>query len=362
MPKILNNGFTFVDLFAGIGGFRVAFESVGGRCVFTSERDRFCRQTYEANYECGHPFAGDITEVHEGDIPPHDVLLAGFPCQPFSIAGVSKKNSLNMPHGFECGSQGKLFFEIARIIDHHQPRAFVLENVKNLVGHNQGKTFADIMCTLEKKLGYCVTWEVLDSSYWVPQRRERVFLVGFKDRIEFTFDGIYRSCPWSRRKLGDILHSEDGSEKPEPPYTEGSVAKVARRYTLTPHLWQYLQDYAEKHRRRGNGFGYRLFGPDDVARTISSRYYKDGADALIRQQRKRPRRLTPRECSRLMGFDTPRGSRFVIPVSDAEAYRQFGNAVVVPVVKAIAKKMLPCLQRTVQTKRMLVRAETGMVE
>lgn len=334
--------FTFIDLFAGIGGFRVAFEGVGGRCVFTSEWDRFCQETYRANFTPGHPVVGDIVGFDADSIPAHDVLLAGFPCQPFSIAGVSKKNALNKPHGFECRTQGTLFFEVARIIKHCQPRAFVLENVKNLVNHNKGDTFAVIKRTLEEELGYHVRWRVIDARRWVPQHRERVFIVGHKEESGFSFDWADRDPRTSAPRLQEVLHPEDGSEDPEPPYTEGSRGRVSKRYTLSDHLWTYLQAYADKHRKKGNGFGYGLFGPEDVARTISSRYYKDGAEVLIRQKRRRPRRLTPRECSRLMGFDSlgRGGRRFIIPVSDAQAYRQFGNAVVVPVVTAIAEQMV----------------------
>lgn len=337
--------FTFIDLFAGIGGFRAAFESVGGKCVFTSEWDRFCQETYRANFAPDHPVAGDIAGIDSDRIPGHDVLLAGFPCQPFSIAGVSKKNALNKPHGFECRTQGTLFFEVARIIKHCQPRAFVLENVKNLVNHNKGDTFAVIRRTLEEELGYHVCWRVIDARRWVPQHRERVFIVGHKEESGFSFGWLDREPTASRPRLQEVLHPEDGSEEPEPPYTKGSRGRVSERYTLSDHLWTYLQAYADKHRKKGNGFGYGLFGPEDVARTISSRYYKDGAEVLIRQKRRRPRRLTPRECCRLMGFDSPGRERsFVIPVSDAQAYRQFGNAVVVPVVTAIAEQMVSAMR------------------
>lgn len=334
--------FTFIDLFAGIGGLRRGFAAIGGRCIFTSEWDKYSQKTYRANYpNDDHDIRGDITKIREEEIPPHDVLLAGFPCQPFSIAGVSKKNALNRPHGFACEAQGTLFFEVARIIEHHQPRAFLLENVRNLVNHDKGHTFRVIHETLTEELGYHVCWKVIDAKSWVPQHRERIFIAGFRDRSDFTFDTMEIPDPFNGPKLGTILHSEDGSEAPDSPYIEGPKGKVAEKYTLSAHLWTYLQAYAEKHRQKGNGFGFGRFGPDEIARTLSARYYKDGSEILIKQKGKRPRRLTPRECARLMGFDAPNGSSFKIPVSDTQAYRQFGNAVVVPVVTAVAKHMAP---------------------
>ena len=255
-------------------------------------------------------------------IPAHDVLLAGFPCQPFSIAGVSKKNALGRPHGFLCDTQGTLFYDLAKIIDHHRPPAFLLENVKNLERHDGGKTFATIIHVLEKELGYRVFHRVISSTPWVPQKRERIFIVGFKDHsVEFDFDQL--AVPeGDGPTLGAILDRD-----------------VDPKYTLTEHMWNYLQGYKEKHRSAGNGFGFSLFGPKDVARTLSARYYKDGSEILIEQKDNRPRRLTPRECARLMGFEKPRQTDWKIPVSDTQAYRQFGNAVVVPVVNAVAQLM-----------------------
>ena len=331
--------FTFIDLFAGIGGLRQGFEAIGGRCVFASEWDRFCRRTYEVNYNDGHPFVGDITKLSLEDVPEHDVLLAGFPCQPFSIAGVSKKNALNQPHGFRCETQGTLFFHVARVLEHRRPPVFLLENVKNLVNHDRGRTFRIIMDTLQRELGYHVHIRVLNARSWVPQHRERIFLAGFMDDTDFSFDTLKIPDPSSGPRLSSILHPEDGSERPEAGYTHGKSARVHKRYTLSGHLWSYLQDYAKKHRMKGNGFGYGLFGPDDVARTLSARYFKDGSEILIRQEGAAPRRLTPRECSRLMGFDRPGSPAFRIPVSDTQAYRQFGNAVVVPVGTAVACHM-----------------------
>ena len=338
---IKNEKFSFIDLFAGIGGLRRGFEAAGGKCIFTSEWNRYCQETYLANYSCDHDVVGDITEIDTEDIPAHDVLLAGFPCQPFSIAGVTKKNALKMPHGFRCTSQGTLFFDVARIIEHHRPHMFLLENVKNLVGHDQGRTF-DVICrTLKEELGYHIDWKVIDARPYVPQHRERIFIVGSRDDSSFSFDGLGTPSRETGPRLGSILHPEDGSEALEDRFIIGKSGRVHPRYTLSDHLWQYLQNYAERHRKKGNGFGYGLFGPDDVARTLSARYYKDGAEILIRQPRKNPRRLTPRECARLMGFDQPSGHTFRIPVSDTQAYRQFGNAVVVPVVEAIARHMQP---------------------
>lgn len=333
--------FTFIDLFAGIGGFRRGFESVGGHCMFTSEWNRFCWETYRANHRCDHEIAGDITQLHVTEIPEHDVLLAGFPCQPFSIAGVSKKNALNRPHGFRCEAQGTLFFDVARIIEHHRPWAFLLENVKNLVNHDRGQTFEVICRTLTEELGYHIDWRVIDARSWVPQHRERIFIAGFREPTGFSFDALEIPDPDKGPRLGSILHPEDGTERPDPNYTRPPHGRVLTKYTLSRHLWNYLKEYARKHRLRGNGFGYGLNGPDDVARTMSARYYKDGAEILIRQHKKRPRRLTPRECARLMGFETPGGEPFRIPVSDGQAYRQFGNAVAVPVVETVARHMQP---------------------
>lgn len=334
--------FTFIDLFAGIGGMRKGFESIGGECAFTCEWDRYSQQTYRANFPGdAHEIAGDIREVREADIPAHDVLLAGFPCQPFSIAGVSKKNALNRPHGFACEAQGTLFFDVARIIKHHKPKTFLLENVKNLVNHDGGRTFRIIHDVLTRELGYHVDCKVIDAKSWVPQHRERIFIAGFRDRVDFSFETMSIPDPLGGPKLSSILHSQNGTEKPEKPYTEGRQAVVSDKYTLSTHLWGYLKAYAEKHKGLGNGFGFGLFGPENIARTLSARYYKDGSEILIRQHREPPRRLTPRECARLMGFDAPGSATWKIPVSDTQAYKQFGNAVVVPVVTAVAKHMEP---------------------
>lgn len=338
------SAFTFIDLFAGIGGLRKGFEPLGGKCVFTSEWNTYSQKTYKANFpNDDHEIAGDITKIDAADIPRHDLLLAGFPCQPFSIAGVSKKNALNRPHGFACETQGTLFFDVERIIAHHRPRAFVLENVRNLVSHDKGRTFAVIYDVLTKKLGYHVKFKVIDAKSWVPQHRERIFIVGFRDKTEFTFDNLNIPSPLDGPRLASILHPQDGSEKPDMHYTTGTKAEVPPKYTLSEHLWNYLQEYARKHQEKGNGFGFGIVGPESVTRTLSARYYKDGSEILVKQEGKSPRRLTPRECARLMGFDEPNGSDFKIPVSDTQAYKQFGNAVVVPVVKAVANHMFPHL-------------------
>jgi DNA (cytosine-5)-methyltransferase 1 len=323
-----SGGFRFIDLFAGIGGLRLGFESIGGRCVFTSEWDEACQKTYARNFRDNHQPEGDIRTFSKEPklIPEHDVLLAGFPCQPFSIAGVSKKNALGRPHGFKCDTQGTLFFDLQQIIAHHKPEVFLLENVKNLERHDQGRTFATIMQVLEQELGYHVQHRVISSEPWVPQKRERIFIVGFRQPTSFDFRAVELPPPGSGPKLGSILEPE-----------------VDPKYTLTAHLWQYLQDYKAKHNAAGNGFGYSLFGPDDVTRTLSARYYKDGSEILVDQPGNRPRRLTPRECARLMGFERD-GRVFHIPVSDTQAYKQFGNSVVVPVVEFVAGELKPHIE------------------
>lgn len=335
--------FTYIDLFAGIGGFRKAFDSIGGNCVFTSEWDSNSRKTYLANYGSDHPVEGDIREFTKDKesldkIPKHDVLVAGFPCQPFSIAGVSKKNSLGKAHGFHCDTQGTLFFDLAQIIEHHQPKAFLLENVKNLTSHDGGNTFKIIKRTLKEELDYNIFPRVIDGRSWVPQHRERIFIVGFKNDTDFDFDKLPIPAPEYSPRLGSILHSE--LDEDELPFVENG--RAGAKYTLTPRLWEYLKEYRDKHAAKGNGFGFSLFGEHDVARTLSARYYKDGSEILIQQKdHDRPRRLTPRECARLMGFDRPRESSFQIPVSDTQAYRQFGNSVIVPAATAIAELMKP---------------------
>ncbi|PKQ78506.1 DNA cytosine methyltransferase [Aeromonas sobria] len=371
--------FKFIDLFAGIGGIRKGFEDIGGQCVFTSEWNEQAVRTYKANWYCGetaHKFNSDIREITMPDndnrdfvyahidkeIPDHDVLLAGFPCQPFSLAGVSKKNSLGRAHGFECEAQGTLFFDVARIIDAKRPTAFVLENVKNLKSHDKGNTFRVIKEALTE-LGYWVSDldvngssdpKVIDGKHFIPQHRERIVLVGFRKDLNlhegFTLKDVATLFPENRITFADLL---------EP------VEKLDSKYILTPKLWSYLYQYAKKHQAKGNGFGYGLVDPKNpatVARTLSARYHKDGSEILIdrgwdmtlaetdfnneENQQNRPRRLTPRECARLMGFEQPGDYKFRIPVSDTQAYRQFGNSVVVPVFAAVAKLMKPYIMKT----------------
>lgn len=341
--QVVTPAFRFIDLFAGIGGIRRGFEPHGGKCVFTSEWDRWAKLTYSANFpNDDHEIDGDITKIDAKDIPAHELLLAGFPCQPFSIAGVSKKNALGRAHGFADETQGTLFFDVARIIAEHRPKAFLLENVKNLVNHDKGRTFAVILRTL-RDLGYHVpTPRVINAKGYVPQHRERILIAGFREKCDFTFDDLDVPSPLNGPKLKAILHPEDGSEKgPDKHYTDAR-GHVNPKFILTDHLWRYLRDYADKHRAAGNGFGFGLVGPGDVSRTLSARYYKDGSEILIdRGEGLNPRRLTPRECARLMGFDKPGGSSFKIPVSDTQAYKQFGNSVAVPVIEAVARHMLP---------------------
>lgn len=353
-----SGSFTFIDLFAGIGGIRRGFEDAGGHCLFSSEWDRFALQTYRANYgnedESIHTDIRSITQVSTSDeanaesiatrIPDHDVLLAGFPCQPFSLAGVSKKNSLGREHGFLCEAQGTLFFDVARIIEVKRPRAFLLENVKNLRSHDGGKTYRIIRKVLDG-LGYQVFDRVIDAKGFVPQHRERIYMVGFHKETPFSWNQMWFPPPHAKT-LASVLHPEDGTEAAEPPYTDED-GKIAAKYVLTEKLWTYLQAYRAKHEAKGNGFGFSKVGPNDTARTLSARYHKDGSEILIdRGPKRRPRRLTPRECARLMGFDDD----FVIPVSDTQAYRQFGNSVVVPVVREIARTMVPHVLAAMETE------------
>lgn len=327
-PPTENPKFKFIDLFAGIGGIRLAYQNNGGKCVFTSEWDNYAKKTYEANF--GEVPFGDITQISEKDIPDHDILLGGFPCQPFSIAGVSKKNSLGRQHGFLDETQGTLFFDIARIIKHKKPKAFMLENVKNLVSHDKKKTFKVIISTLEK-LGYNVHFKILNGKHYVPQNRERIIIVGFKKAIFDSKENFKFPEPQeSNFVFKDILES-----------------KVDDKYTLSDKLWNYLQEHARKHKAKGNGFGFGLTDLNGISRTISARYYKDGSEVLIPQKGKNPRRLTPRECARLQGFP----DKFVIPVSNNQAYKQFGNSVVTPLIQAVAKNIVKELENLNESSR-----------
>ncbi|MGB0467638.1 MAG: DNA (cytosine-5-)-methyltransferase [Pontibacterium sp.] len=374
-PETDDHDFTFIDLFAGIGGIRKGFEAAGGKCLFTSEWNKFAVKTYKANHYCdpeSHRFNDDIRKITLSDqdgapqdalthirqsVPCHDVLLAGFPCQPFSLAGVSKKNALGRAHGFECETQGTLFFDVAQIIKARQPTAFVLENVKNLRSHDKGKTFRIISETLEE-LGYVVADldaagaddpKIIDGAHFLPQHRERIVLVGFRKDLGvhegFSLRDVKTQYPQTRPTLADIL------AVPE---------EVDEKYTLTPKLWAYLYNYAAKHKAKGNGFGFGLVRDGMTTRTLSARYYKDGSEILIdrgwdeskglddaENMENRPRRLMPRECARLMGFDQPGLPEFRIPVSDTQAYKQFGNSVIVPVFEAVAQLIKP---RVMQAK------------
>ena len=316
-PPTESPKFRFIDLFAGIGGIRLAFQNEGGKCVFTSEWDKFAKKTYEANF--GEVPFGDITKIRESDIPDHDILLGGFPCQPFSIAGVSKKNSLGKSHGFLDETQGTLFFDVARIIKEKRPKVFMLENVKNLISHDKKRTFEVIKKTLNE-LDYSIHFKILDGKHFVPQHRERIIIVGFDKKL---FNG-----------------DENFQFPLMPPVSKSidSILEIApeEKYTLTDKLWNYLQTYADKHKAKGNGFGFGMTDLKGISRTLSARYYKDGSEILIPQIGKNPRRLTPRECARLMGYP----DNYLIPVSDNQAYRQFGNSVIVPLISSVAKEIL----------------------
>jgi DNA (cytosine-5)-methyltransferase 1 len=341
--KPSGSDFTFIDLFAGIGGIRKGFESHGGHCVFTSEWNKYAVNTYSENFAIDHHIAGDITQIAEKDVPDHDVLLAGFPCQPFSIAGVSKKNALGRKHGFLDETQGTLFFDVARIIKAKKPKAILLENVKNLKSHDKGRTFEVIKNTLEKDLGYKIFYKVIDGKGFVPQHRERIYIVGFREDTPFSWDAFNSKDP-NEKVMKDILHSQTGEEEPEKDYTVGKKAKVNDKYILSDKLWKYLYDYAAKHKAKGNGFGYGKVTKNCTARTLSARYYKDGSEILVHRGRGNPRRLTPRECARIMGYPDD----FKIPVSDTQAYKQFGNSVVVPVIEEIARIMKPHIMTLIE--------------
>jgi DNA (cytosine-5)-methyltransferase 1 len=325
-PDPIDYTFTFVDLFAGMGGFRLAMQAQGGKCVFSSEWNAFAQKTYMANF--GEMPFGDITKEETKMYIPErfDVLCAGFPCQPFSIAGVSKKKSLGRETGFRDKTQGTLFFDVADIISRHRPKAFYLENVKNLVSHDKGNTFKVIRSTLEE-LGYSIHYKVMDGKDYVPQHRERIMIVGFDKALyhgeeSFSFPTVEHPMV----RFRDILE-----EEPD------------KKYTLSDKLWNYLQNYAEKHRAKGNGFGFGMTDLDGVSRTLSARYYKDGSEILVPQGDKtNPRRLTPRECARLMGYP----DRYIINcVSDIQAYRQCGNSVVVPLITAVAEQVIKTMRK-----------------
>lgn len=325
-PDPINPQFTFIDLFAGMGGFRIAMQKQGGKCVFSSEWNKYAQKTYFANF--GEMPFGDITKDSTKSYIPKkfDVLCAGFPCQPFSIAGVSKKKSLGRETGFKDKTQGTLFFDVADIISRHRPKAFYLENVKNLTSHDRGNTFKVIKETLEE-LDYSLHYQVMDGQAYVPQHRERIMIVGFdRKRFHGKEQFSFPEQKQSDKAIKDILDPQ-----------------VDPKYTLSDHLWGYLQAYAEKHKAKGNGFGYGLVDINGISRTLSARYYKDGSEILIPQSGGRnPRKLSPRECARLMGYpDIYRLDQ----VSDVQAYRQCGNSVVVPLITAVSEQILKVLNK-----------------
>jgi DNA (cytosine-5)-methyltransferase 1 len=305
----IKSNLRIIDLFAGIGGIRQGFEKYGCKVIFSSEWDKHAQETYELNYK-EKPF-GDITQIDEKDIPSFDILLAGFPCQPFSQAGLKKGLA---------DTRGTLFFDVARIIDYHRPKVVFLENVKRFKTHDGGKTFQVVKDVLEG-MGYTVYAEVLNAKdFGLPQNRERIFIVGFYGKIDFTFPTPLKT----ETKLGDILEK-----------------KVDKKYILSDALWAGHKRRKEEHIKKGNGFGYSLFNSKSkYTSTISARYYKDGSEILIEQKNSNPRKLTPREAARLQGFP----ETFKLPQSDTQAYKQFGNSVSVPVISAIAKEILLTLQ------------------
>lgn len=314
-----SNVLKFIDLFAGIGGFHIAFENLGLKCVYSNEYDKYACQTYNSNFD--DIDCRDIRTVKASEIPSFDLLCAGFPCQPFSIAGVSKKKSLGRKHGFEDEKQGNLFFEIIRIVKYHKPKVLFLENVKNLKSHDRGNTWKIIRKELELA-GYSVFEKIIDGKNYVPQHRERVFIVCFNNKVYPNIEFEFPNTPEKRiYELKDII-----------------LKDVDSKYTLSNKLWAYLQKHKENSKAKGNGFGFGLVDSkeDEFTRTMSARYHKDGSEILIKQTEKNPRRLTPLECAKLQGFP----ANFKIVVSDTQAYRQFGNSVVVPIIRAVGQQIL----------------------
>jgi len=330
---------TFIDLFAGSGGFRLGLGS-RAKCVYACEIDPFCQKTYRANFKVDHPLDGDIRLVDETKIPDHDLLVAGFPCTSFSIGAYGTNHSLKRTDGFENQKVGTLFFDVVRILKAKQPSVFLLENVKNLLGHEYGDTFRVVQETLEG-LGYYLDYRVIDACAWVPQHRERVYIVGCRTPFgedetvhDFLFPWDSMAHPKHPPILKSILHPEDGSEPTEPPYTDAQ-GKVDPKYIIGDGTWAFHQRHRAKHQALGHNFGYSIVGPEDVARTLSARYHKDGSEILIRRNGV-PRRLTPREAFRLMGYPND----FKIVVSDTQAYRQAGNAVVPLVIRALSDRLI----------------------
>lgn len=332
-PKVNVNGekltngksqFTFIDLFAGIGGFRRGLEACGGKCVFSCEKDKFARMTYEANYPCGdeygHSFWDDITTLDAKTVPDHDVLCAGFPCQSFSIAGIAINKHYGNTTGLSVEGKGNLFFDVVRIINEKRPKVFILENVKNLLSHNGGKTFETIRIFLEQYLKYHVQWRVIDARHFVPQSRKRVIIVGFRDETDFDFDALKLPAN-DNGVVKDILENANS---------------VDEKYTFSNKTWGKILAHKEKHRKAGNGFGYRIIDINKPAYTLCASYLSSN-DQCIEQRGKNPRRFTPLECSRVMGFNSPQGNSFKIVVSNSQAYKQFGNAVVPQVVEWVGR-------------------------
>ena len=370
--SVIAMSFTFIDLFAGVGGFRKAFESCGGRCVWSCEIDKHARQTYEANYEVKHHFHTDIRTAKAKDIPDHDILLGGFPCQSFSVLGVASRRVKGLKKGINDERQGQLFFEIVRILETKRPAMFLLENVPALRTLDGGDVYV-MMVEMLRALGYDVHCHVVNANAWVPQTRKRLFFAGFRDPHSFRWSDF---CIPSRRPvLSTILHPEDGSELPEPPYTMPPDGKVNSRYTVSEQRWQTLLRRLDEHPeweyyadiRKGDEQAHALcaqyqgtagagswvaqFKPhlkdkDEVSTTLTARYTAAVSNTLLKQKQKllsqtaRPRFFTPRECSRLMGFDAPDGADFKLHATDAQAYKHFGNSVVVPCVAAIGRAML----------------------
>jgi DNA (cytosine-5)-methyltransferase 1 len=336
--------FKFIDLFAGIGGFRCALTALGGKCVFTSEWDKYASLTYNSWYGDENVFSADIRNIEAKKmIPNHDILCAGFPCQPFSLAGVSKNNSLGRAHGFDDAHQGNLFFNIMNIVDAKKPPILFLENVKNLRSHDKGNTWRVINNELVNR-NYAVFSQTIDARYWVPQHRERIFIVCFDKDIFGRDNDINFKFPEPNKSTKITLSSILSDNPPQ-------------KYMLSDKLWKYLQDYAKKHREKGNGFGFGLNNGEDVARTMSARYHKDGSEILINQKGwKNPRRLTPKEAMLLMGYTKNYSSLFGhkdgFPqvVSDTQAYKQFGNSVVPMVVEDIAKNIMSTISETLSNK------------
>lgn len=308
-------GFKFIDLFAGTGGIRIPFDELGGESVMASEWDKFSQLTYAANFD--EVPLGDITQILEDEVPPFNLVMGGFPCQPFSNAGLKK--------GFD-DTRGTLFFDIARLIKKHKPEVLFLENVKGFKSHDKGRTFETIQNVLDE-LGYNVATKVLNAKdFGVPQNRERIYIIGLRREIfgDSTFFE-FPEAPKTSTRLGDILEKN-----------------VPEKYTISDRLWEGHQRRKREHKEKGNGFGYSLFNEDSIyTSTISARYYKDGSEILIEQVGKNPRKLTPREAARLQGYP----DSFKIVVSDVQAYKQFGNAVAVPVIRALANQLAPYLAK-----------------